>query len=85
MLQVETIGDAYMAVGGLHRKDKDHGRSTTSMGVAMVQYANTVLTPEGEKIEVSLPETSGHLGFQLFLRLYKCLLLNHVTYLIFNM
>lgn len=60
-----------MAVGGLHRKDKDHGRSTTSMGVAMVQYANTVLTPAGEKIEVSSAKKSS--------------LLNCITDLVFDM
>lgn len=42
-----------MAVGGLHRKDSEHGRLTTAMGIEMIAQAKNVLTPEGESIQVS--------------------------------
>lgn len=47
--QVETIGDAYMAVGGLHQAESDHGRFVTAMGVEMVQKAKNVTIPRKEE------------------------------------
>ena len=43
-----------MAVGGLHRKHKEHGRSTTTMGTDMITHARHVETPTGDKIQVRL-------------------------------
>ena len=53
-LQVETIGDAYMAVGGIHRTDKEHARNTVSMGIEMVEKASEVYTPSNESIQASI-------------------------------
>lgn len=52
-MQVETIGDAYMAVGGLHQTGFDHGRWVTAMGIEMINLAKNVNIPRTNKnIEV---------------------------------
>eukprot|EP00111_Clytia_hemisphaerica_P006236 TCONS_00018061-protein len=58
--KVETIGDAYMAVGGLHQSESEHGRYVTAMGVEMVQNAKKVKIPrKNENIQIRVGIHSG--------------------------
>lgn len=51
-MQVETIGDAYMAAGGLHRKDEEHARRAITLGLNMISIAEELRTPARGPIQV---------------------------------
>ena len=54
LLQVETIGDAYMVVGGLPTFTPNHADRIVSMAFGMIKISQRVLSPVDQKpIEVS--------------------------------
>jgi len=57
--QVETIGDAYMVVGGLPTFTPSHADHIVSMAFGMIQVCQRVLSPVDQKpLEVSLRMSS---------------------------
>ncbi len=55
-LQVETIGDAYMVVGGLPEFTETHADLVTSMAFGMIDVARTVMSAcDKEPIQVCIP------------------------------
>lgn len=48
-MQVETIGDCYMAATGLIRQDPDHALHAVRFAVAMMAQAEQVLMPDTNK------------------------------------
>jgi guanylate cyclase soluble subunit beta len=51
--QVETIGDAYMVVGGLPTPTDKHADNVVSMAFGMILVSKTVLSPvDGNSIQV---------------------------------
>ncbi|CAG2106918.1 unnamed protein product, partial [Medioppia subpectinata] len=54
--KVETIGDAYVVVGGLPESVADHADRVVQMGLAMVKVTHTVQSPvDGKRIQEMLP------------------------------
>ena len=45
MLQVETIGDAYMVVGGLPKPCDNHAQKVAHMAISMMEASEKVLSP----------------------------------------
>ncbi|EDO47086.1 predicted protein, partial [Nematostella vectensis] len=66
--KVETIGDAYMVVGGLPHPCEDHADRVASMGLGMMEAADVVLSPvdrEPLKIRIGIhtgPVMAGVVG-----------------------
>ena len=55
LLQVETIGDAYMVVGGLPTRCSDHAERVCKQALDMIKYSQRVRNPvNGQNIEVSI-------------------------------
>ena len=53
--QVETIGDAYMVVGGLPERNTVHAECVANQGLDMMYYCTQVIRPDtDEPIRVSL-------------------------------
>ncbi len=53
--QVETIGDAYMVVGGVPERKSNHAASVCSMGLDMVYKATEVISPAtGKPLQVNI-------------------------------
>ena len=53
LLQVETIGDAYMVVGGLPTPCDNHAEKVAHMGCSMMEAGQKVLSPvDGLPIKV---------------------------------
>ena len=53
--QVETIGDAYMVVGGVPEPNKTHAEAVANMGLDMVEKAREVKSPAtGKPLQVWL-------------------------------
>jgi guanylate cyclase soluble subunit alpha len=50
--KIETIGDAYVVAGGLHKPSKYHSQRIAWMGLIMVHSALKNFTPKGDKIKV---------------------------------
>ena len=52
--QVETIGDAYMVVGGVPEKTTSHAEHVASFAIDLVEEAYTVESPDsGKPIQVT--------------------------------
>lgn len=51
--KIETIGDAYVAAGGLHRSSKYHAQQVAWMSLLMMDSAAKNYTTKGERIKVS--------------------------------
>ena len=69
---METIGDAYMAVGGLHQTGVDHGRWVTAMGIEMIRLAKNVSIPRTNKnIEVWEPDLLNVYNILSFWKIYQ--------------
>ena len=52
-LEVETIGDAYMVVGGVPERRPDHAAAVADMGLDMVIRAREVVSPAtGKPLQV---------------------------------
>ena len=55
MFQVETIGDAYMVVGGMPKFTESHADRVAAMAFGMMDVAKSVLSPVDQNpLEVSL-------------------------------
>ena len=55
LLKVETIGDAYMVVGGLPKPTDTHADRVVSMAFGMIEVSKTVLSPvDGHSIQVTI-------------------------------
>ncbi len=52
LLQVETIGDAYMGVGGCPNESKDHAINAVEMALSMVMGTGMIATPKGHKLQI---------------------------------
>ena len=53
VLQVETIGDAYLIVGGVPEYWRDHADRVIAMAFDMIDVCNTVISPaDGQPIQV---------------------------------
>lgn len=50
--QVETIGDAYCAAGGLHRSSPTHAEQIAWMGLCMLETCRSHQTHDGQPIQV---------------------------------
>ena len=50
--KIETIGDAYVAAGGLHKKSKTHAEQIAWMGLLMNESASNNKTHKEEEIKV---------------------------------
>ena len=51
--QVETIGDAYMVVGGVPEASKLHAQSVADMSLGMILAAKQVMSPAtGKPLQV---------------------------------
>ena len=58
LLQVETIGDAYMVVGGLPTPCNNHAERVCNQALDMLKYSQRVKDPvKGRCINVSLQST----------------------------
>ena len=54
LTQVETIGDAYLIVGGVPEFWRDHADRVISMAFDMIDVCKTVISPaDGNPIQVS--------------------------------
>lgn len=53
--QVETIGDAYMVVGGLPKPCDNHAEKVAHMALSMMEAARKVLSPV-DKEPIKVPE-----------------------------
>ncbi len=51
--KIETIGDAYVVAGGLHKPSKYHAQRIAWMGLIMMETASQNHTHKGERIKVS--------------------------------
>lgn len=51
--QVETIGDAYCAAGGLHRASSTHAQQIAWMALCMLEVCRYHQTHDGQPIQVS--------------------------------
>jgi guanylate cyclase soluble subunit alpha len=51
--QVETIGDAYCAAGGLHRVSSTHAQQIAWMALCMLEVCRFHQTHDGQPIQVS--------------------------------
>ena len=59
--QVETIGDAYMVVGGIPTRVADHATRVVSQAIDMVRLAREVAHPiTGDPVQVSDPRLRCH-------------------------
>ena len=53
--KVETIGDAYMVVGGLPQRNRTHAECVANQGLDMMYYCRRVCRPDnGNPIRVSV-------------------------------
>ncbi|XP_078258621.1 guanylate cyclase soluble subunit alpha-2 isoform X2 [Rhinoraja longicauda] len=57
--KVETIGDAYCVVGGLHRKSSNHAKLIALMALKMMELSEEVQTPNGKPIQLRIGIHSG--------------------------
>ena len=52
-MQVETIGDAYLLVGGVPEYSRDHADRVIAMAFDMIEVCKTVISPaDGQPIQV---------------------------------
>ena len=55
LFQVETIGDAYMVVGGLPNSCEDHAERVANMACSMLDAVSKVYSPvDSQPIKVSV-------------------------------
>ena len=53
LCQVETIGDAYMVVGGVPEVDKLHAERVADMSLDMIEASGTIASPAtGKPLQV---------------------------------
>jgi guanylate cyclase soluble subunit alpha len=52
--KIETIGDAYVAAGGLHKPSPTHAQQMAWMSLLMMESAANNINHKGEKIKVNL-------------------------------
>jgi class 3 adenylate cyclase len=57
--KIKTIGDAYMAVGGVPTQRKDHAQAVASMALEMRAVASSLTTPNGDPIQIRIGINSG--------------------------
>jgi class 3 adenylate cyclase/signal transduction histidine kinase len=57
--KIKTIGDAYMVAGGLPEPRSDHAVAIADMALGMVDVAETLRWPTGERLAVRLGINSG--------------------------
>ncbi|MBN3295446.1 GCYA1 cyclase, partial [Amia calva] len=57
--KVETIGDAYCVVGGLHKESQTHAAQIALMALQMMALSEEVTTPDGEPIKMRIGLHSG--------------------------
>ena len=50
--KIETIGDAYVCAGGLHRPSKTHAQQVAWMSLLMMESAAKNITHKGDTIKV---------------------------------
>lgn len=51
--KIETIGDAYVVVGGVPEFVEDHADRIVEMGIAMIKVTHTIISPvDGKPIQV---------------------------------
>ena len=50
--KLETIGDAYIVAGGLHKPSKYHAQRIAWMSLMMMESANKNFTHKGDRIKV---------------------------------
>jgi guanylate cyclase soluble subunit alpha len=50
--KIETIGDAYIVAGGLHKSSKYHAQQIAWMSLLMMDSASRNFTHKGDKIKV---------------------------------
>ena len=66
--QVETIGDAYMVVGGIPTRAADHATRVVSQAIDMVRLAREVAHPiTGDPVQVSAVFVCRYVGVFTFL------------------
>ena len=53
-LQVETVGDKYMAVSGLPERCKEHAQCIARLSLDMMDISKDLYDPDGNKIVVSI-------------------------------
>ncbi len=51
--KIETIGDAYVAAGGLHKPSSTHAQQMAWMSLLMMESASNNTNHKGEKIKVT--------------------------------
>jgi guanylate cyclase len=69
--KIKTVGDAYMAVGGLPRRHPDHAASAAEMALALRDEVTARLAPNGERLRVRIgmhtgPVVAGVIGTHKF-------------------
>lgn len=52
--QVETIGDAYCVASGIHKPSQFHGHQSAWMALKMINTVQTVRSPTGTPLNVSI-------------------------------
>ncbi|CAF0741352.1 unnamed protein product [Brachionus calyciflorus] len=57
--KIETIGDAYIVAGGLHRPSKYHAQQIAWMSLLMMYYASKNYTPKHNEIKIRIGIHSG--------------------------
>jgi class 3 adenylate cyclase len=57
--KIKTVGDAYMAVGGLPQHHPDHARAAAEMALALREDVMTRGAPNGENLQVRIGMHSG--------------------------
>lgn len=72
LFQVETIGDAYMVVGGVPERTPDHMNRICDMALGMIHESNLVISPATKKpLQVASSPSMMYLLQYLNLREWK--------------
>ncbi len=70
--KIKTIGDAYMVAGGIPQPRVDHAEAVMELGIAILNYIDTMKRPDGLPVEVRIgihtgPVIAGVIGLKKFI------------------